>query len=512
MNEVANFCDGHCVLDVDYEEDWEELFSCPCHNQTITEYDYPPMWPAAGMSAEYSRMPPGSSTISMSSTHYGNQKEYDMHNIFGHLESIHSRNALLDIIPNKRPFIITRSTFTGTGHYAGHWLGDNYASWDDMRNSIQGIISMNMFGLPMVGADICGFAGNTTVELCARWMQLGAFYPFSRNHNEIGATSQEPYSLGQTVLDISRSALQLRYRLIPFFYSQLFQVSLSSGAAVRPLFYDSPLDPQCRSIRDQFLWGRDLMVAPVLKPQATNLQVYFPAGVWFDFYTGHKTHANTTIGAWHSLNVTLESVPLFLRGGSIIPIQQTSNALTTTDAKLTSLNVLVGLVNNAGSTSSGFFYLDDGESTNFHQKHSRWNFHANYSGSGYFEIVCPFYNFTAPEQMMWGNVTVYGVLGPSTVVQVNGKSVKNYVYDADHHSLTVPLGIKLGKSAIQVKWNTNYDDQTGFQKFCIVLLGLGVGLSLLAFTTFVLFLIWRRFFSPYVQSIPFPIEDGADPM
>ncbi len=132
---------------------------------------------------------------------------YHTHSLYGYFESIATHTALRNV-NRRRPFVLSRSTFVGSGRYTAHWTGDNQATYESMAVSVSHILSFALFGVPMVGADICGFNSNTTAELCARWMQLGALYPFSRNHNTWNTIAQEPYALGKEVLHTSQAALR----------------------------------------------------------------------------------------------------------------------------------------------------------------------------------------------------------------------------------------------------------------------------------------------------------------
>ncbi|CAG7825817.1 unnamed protein product, partial [Allacma fusca] len=158
MNEPSNFWDG-------------EKDGCPA-NSTL---DHPPYTPHVDGGKLYYK------TVCMSAQQYGGV-HYNLHNLYGLQESVATYKALGDIT-STRPFVISRSSFPGQGHYGGSWTGDVFSTWTDLKQSIPQILNYGLFGIPMVGADICGFNGNTTKDLCKRWQQLGAFYPFMRNHN-----------------------------------------------------------------------------------------------------------------------------------------------------------------------------------------------------------------------------------------------------------------------------------------------------------------------------------------
>lgn len=224
--------------------------------------------------------------VSPNATHHGGTQEYEYHNLFGHQILNATYHALLGIWPTKRPFIIGRSTFAGSGKWAGHWGGDNASLWAYMFFSIPQALSFSLFGIPMFGVDTCGFNGNTDEELCNRWMQLSAFFPFYRNHNVLSAISQEPY-VWESVAEATKTAMGIRYLLLPYIYT-LFQQAHSTGSTVmRALAWEFPNDPTLANADRQFLLGGSLMITPVLAQGATSVGGIFPGvgkgEVWYDW-------------------------------------------------------------------------------------------------------------------------------------------------------------------------------------------------------------------------------------
>lgn len=177
---------------------------------------------------------------SLNSTHYGGLIEADVHIYNGYIQCARTYDYLKS--KGKKPFILTRSSTLGSNKYAIHWTGDNVAKWVFLRTSIVDNFNNQLWGAQMVGADICGFASNTSDELCARWYQLGSFYPFSRNHNERSSPDQEPYALGENTFKAASSNLKLRYALLKYFYS-IFVSQKGYGTIWKPLFFLFPNDP-----------------------------------------------------------------------------------------------------------------------------------------------------------------------------------------------------------------------------------------------------------------------------
>lgn len=298
--------------------------------------------------------------ISPNATRADGTLEYDVYSLYGYQIINATYQGLLAANPGKRPFIIGRSTFAGSGKWASHWGGDNYAKWAYMYYSIPQALQYSLYGIPMFGVDTCGFDGNTDEELCNRWMQLSAFFPFYRNHNRLAAAPQEPYRWS-SVIKASQDAMKIRYALLPYFYTLLQQAHTTGSTVLRALAWEYPDDLSLAPVETQFLLGPALMIVPVLEPLATTVHGVFPglaAGEkWYDWYTQTvvdyaEPHINTTI------NAPLGHIPVFIRGGHVIPMQEPG--LTTREVRNSSWSLIVAL--DAADHASGSLYIDDGES------------------------------------------------------------------------------------------------------------------------------------------------------
>lgn len=300
--------------------------------------------------------------VSPNATHANGVQEYDVHNLYGHQILNTTYQALLNIFPGKRPFIIGRSTFAGSGVWSGHWGGDNFSRWAYMFFSIPQALSFSLFGIPMFGVDTCGFQGNADEELCNRWMQLSAFFPFYRNHNTLTAIPQEAY-VWSSVIDATKTAMAIRFQLLPYMYT-LFYLSHTAGSTVmRALTWEFPDDPTLVTADRQFFLGPAILVTPVLEPGATTVDGVFPGvgkgEVYYDWYNQTAVDASVA-GKNVTIDAPLGHIPVYVRGGNVLAMQQP--AMTTRDARATPWSVLIAL--GLEGAASGSLYLDDGESIN----------------------------------------------------------------------------------------------------------------------------------------------------
>jgi len=324
-------------------------------------------------------------TIPLDSYNDDGTLQLDTHNLYGAMQTMATHDYFKYIL-KKRPMIIGRSAFAGSGKFGSRWHGDNYSTSQYMAMSVVGVMADNIAGIPLSGADICGFNGDTTTELCGRWYTVGAFYPFSRNHNSFDAVSQEPYLFDEaydkfsvTWLDIIRNAMQQKMSMIKYYYSEMSHVQRFGGAFFKPLFFDYPNDGADIYSHQ----NRNIMLGSHIKlgllsdfgKGTTNYNLYTPKGLWCDIFGRKGTkmciqqkESGTFIDSQYPFDYRIQ-----LKEGSIIPIQNSDNrnqrfkALTTRDLQNNPIEVHI-LPNCTDTTTdciaTGIYHNDDGETLN----------------------------------------------------------------------------------------------------------------------------------------------------
>jgi len=238
------------------------------------------------------------------------------HNVYGMQMARASREGALRHQPNQRPFVITRAAYAGTQRHAMLWTGDNASSWEQLADSVQMLMNLGLSGFPFCGGDAGGFLENCTPELYARWMQMAAFTPFFRNHTMVGTLAHEPWSFGPEIEGIVRRAIELRYQLLPYWYGLFAEAHRTGAPIMRPLLWHHQDDPIASACGDEFLIGHSLLVAPVLQQGAVARSVYLPEGTWYDFWSGQRRRGLAHVIA----DAPLHRLPLFVRGGSVVPM------------------------------------------------------------------------------------------------------------------------------------------------------------------------------------------------
>ena len=245
------------------------------------------------------------------------------HNIYGMLETAATRQGMLNYRPNERPFVITRATYAGGQRYAAQWTGDNLATWEDLRVSIRAVLSMGVSGLPFAGTDVGGFVGYPSAQLYTRWLEAGVFHPYFWTHTDDPVRPLDPWSFGAKYEAINRRIIDLRYRLLPYLYNAFYQETQSGLPIMRPLFLDDPADAKAMDStpageNNEFLFGEDLLVAPVVTDGEFQRKVYLPKGTWYDFWSDKTYVGPKTI----TVAAPIDRIPMFARGGAIVPMRQ----------------------------------------------------------------------------------------------------------------------------------------------------------------------------------------------
>ena len=348
-----------------------------------------------------------------------------IHNVYGMLMSAGTQQGMLRSRPNERPLVITRATYAGGQRYAAVWTGDNSSTWDHLRLSLTMLMTMGLSGLTLAGADIGGFAASPSPELYTRWLEAGVFYPYCRTHTELGSPNQEPWSYGNRFEDINRKSIALRYQLMPYLYNAFHEASETGLPVMRALLLDYPDDPGAVGQNYEFLFGDDLLVAPVVKDDQREGSVYLPPGVWYDFWTDRRHTGPTRF----KVEAPLERIPIFVRGGAIVPTQQVVQY--TGQAAINPLTLEV----YPQGASSREYYEDDGSSFEYKRGMSlHQRFAASQQDRGLTVEISAREGAYKPPARSWA-IRIHGVRSRPRGVDANGQAVQSQPnHEALEHS------------------------------------------------------------------------------
>lgn len=255
------------------------------------------------------------------------------HNVYGTQMARATFEGVKKYAYPKRPFVITRSAFSGAQRYGSSWTGDNVATWEHLWIANTQVQRMCLSGMSFTGSDIGGFAEQPHDELFIRWIQLGVFHPFCRVHSSGHHGDQEPWTFDDEVTDITRKFIELRYTLLPYLYTTFYRYSTEGIPVIKSLVYFDQHDPQTHYRNDEFIFGEKILVCPILEPNSKGRRVYFPRGEWYNFWN----HNFLSGGKEMWVDCDLETIPLFVKAGAIIPrypVQQYVGELEIEELKL----------------------------------------------------------------------------------------------------------------------------------------------------------------------------------
>ncbi len=281
-----------------------------------------------------------------------------MHNLYGILTQKATFDGLVKRDPRVRPFLLSRSFYLGSQRYGAIWTGDNSAGWDHLAASVSMTVSLSMGGQSFVGADVGGYKNNPTEELMVRWFQFGAFYPFFRGHSDMFSIRREPWKFSADTRDRIRSAILLRYRLLPHVYTLFYEFSKYGIPMLRPMWYRYKNVPDSTEDR-QLMLGPDLLVIPALDSGSAIKGYLPPDSLWYSIYSNRLQQATGMV----DLGANMNEIGAFVKGGAIIPqfarLRRSSKIMRLADPY-----TLVVFPDRAGK-AEGFLYLDDGESWDY---------------------------------------------------------------------------------------------------------------------------------------------------
>lgn len=283
----------------------------------------------------------------------------ELHNVYGLLMGKATYEGLQQQLNGmRRPFLLTRAGYAGIQRYAAVWTGDNRSFWEHLEMSLPMCMNLGVSGIPFCGPDVGGFAHDSNGQLLTRWMQVGAFTPFLRNHNALDTVRQEPWAFGEIYEKIIKKYIQLRYQWLPHLYTLFMEASRTGIPVMRPLFLEYPNDPKTTNLSDQFLIGDNVLIAPIMRPATYHRVVYLPEGDWVHYWTDKIIQGGTHI----LVEADLETLPLFIKKGSMV-----AHGAIKSSTMAPETNMEIHIYPDDKGEISYTFYDDDGETFAYEQ-------------------------------------------------------------------------------------------------------------------------------------------------
>lgn len=344
------------------------------------------------------------------------------HNLYGMQMTQATYDGVRRLLPEERPFLLTRASYAGGHRTSAAWTGDNVASWEHLRMSVAMCLNLSVSGQPFVGADIGGFIGYPGGELFARWLQLGVFTPLMRAHSVINEKNKEPWEYGEEFTRINRGTINLRYRLLPLLYTEMERASRTGIPPMRPLVFDYPEDGAVLFSDTEFLFGEHLLVAPVLEAGRTERSLRLPAGTWYDFWTGRRYEGSRGV----TVPAPPDRIPVFVRAGAVIPTRQVVQYTDEAPIDPLTLTVYPAALQATAST-----YEDDGLSfayergVYFRRRITQWNS----SSATTLTLGAAEGSWTPPRRAVV--VRFLDTLGEPSGVELDGRPLTKSVADAE---------------------------------------------------------------------------------
>ncbi|GGG40147.1 TIM-barrel domain-containing protein [Bizionia arctica] len=359
----------------------------------------------------------------------------EVHNIYGHDWAKLVYEASLEVNPNKRPFVLMRAGYSGSQRYGlVPWSGDVNRTWGGLQSQTEIALQMAMQGLAYMHSDLGGFAGaNLDDELYTRWLQYGVFQPIFRPHAQEEVPS-EPIFREEKTKNRAKKAIELRYQLLPYNYTIAFQNNQTGSPLMRPVFFDEPTNNEQLINANTYYWGEDFLVTPIVNPDVTVQQVYFPENhVWFDFYTDEKFIG----GQNKDVTVSIENIPTYVKAGAFISLAQLVQS--TKNYSLDNFD-LHYYHDNSVEESERFIYNDDGTTLNAFEKeqYEKLIFEAEIEEK-WLEI-----DFEAETGSNYKTSTknidliIHNVNWQPKTIKIDGKKV-TVNWDSEKNSLSIPV-------------------------------------------------------------------------